>query len=348
MSFPDEPEIRELRALLHEHGLVPNLPVSHRPDPSEAERTLQRVMSGAQSPRRRSMGWMAAAAAVVVGAAVIWTVTTGSEPAAAYPAPLSFSISDANHLAKAPVATPVLLDLAEAAQGVAPPGAGEFQRVTTAGWLLAVDTDTGTVEVAVTQTDSRLAPDGSAQISQSRGPALDVHGRLKPSSLALPGHGDTGDALPAGSFDSQLPATLPRDPDALRKTLLTLTAGMQCKTPAEQTTCIVDEIQQLYGTYVMPGDLAGALWRVLASEAGVRDLGDTTDRLGRPARALAVPSSPDQASQRVQVLLASPSSGRLIGTETVTLRDAYLGLTSPAVTGFQTWLDVRFVERIGS
>lgn len=349
MPTADDAEIAELRALMAKHDLLPDLPASHRPDPDQAERTLQRLLAtGSPHRGRRGVRWVAAVAAVVLGGAGAWTLTVGSTPAAAFPPPLTYSLAEVGHLDQAPGATSVLLALADTAQGAVPAGEGDYQSVSTHGWLLAIDdAEVRTIEVAVTRTDFHLAPDGSARIDQTRGPALDLNGRLKPASEALPGHTDTSDTIPAGVFDAQLAATLPRDPADLREALLTRMEGFVCTTPAQQTFCLVNEITQLSAMYVIPGDLAAGFWRVLAAEPFVYDLGDTKDRLGRPARAIAVPEPPHHEGARLQVLLVSPGTGMLAGTEDVTLRDTGLGITSPTVTGFQTWLDARFTTTLG-
>jgi hypothetical protein len=215
------------------------------------------------------------------------------------------------------------------------------------GWLFSGSPDARAAELITTRTDFWIRTDGSARVDQDRGPALDLKGQLKGAENLAPGGGLSTDEIPAGTYDPQLPATLPRAPNDLRAALLQQVNGVQCASATEQTWCLTYEVQQLYSRYVMPADLAAAIWQVLANEPNIRDLGTTTDRLGRPADAIAIPSPPSLPPSQVLVFLTSPTTGRLIGTETVTLHSTALNITKPTVTGFQTWLDDGYVAAAG-
>jgi hypothetical protein len=201
----------------------------------------------------------------------------------------------------------------------------------------------------VQPTESRqwLAADGSGRISQYRTEPLDTNGRISsalPPSSAGP---DSTDTFDPGTFDATTPANLPRDPAALRAALLDLMGGADCNSiPDAATDCLVTEVRTLYSQYVIPSDLAAALWAVLANEPGLKDLGTTTDRLSRPARAIALDATTGDAST-VTVLLINPDDGQLIGTETVTLNDPAMGIDRPAVTGFETYTARAWVAAVG-
>jgi hypothetical protein len=242
----------------------------------------------------------------------------------------------------------VLGDVAAHEEGATVPS-GSVQYVAWYGWdFTAQVTDTGTGNV-VQPTESRhwLAADGSGRISQHRTNPRGTDGQFNPSLPSSTAGPESSDDFDPGAFDAALSASLPRDPAALRAALLDLMGGVRCQpTPEAATSCLVNEVRALYAQFVIPPDLAAALWTVLAGEPSLKDLGTTIDRLGRPARAIALDAAAGDA-ETVTVLLISPGDGQLIGTETVTLEEPALEIDRPTVTGFETYTARTWVAAVG-
>lgn len=108
--------------------------------------------------------------------------------------------------------------------------------------------------------------------------------------------------------------------------------------------CILEEIAWLYTTYLIPPEQASRIWELLAIESGVRTLGQTTDRLGRDVLAIAAPPQESGFGITTLVLLIDPTTGRMVGTETVTLATDYLDIDGPTVTAFT---DAHLVAEVG-
>jgi hypothetical protein len=156
------------------------------------------------------------------------------------------------------------------------------------------------------------------------------------------------DDYPAGSLDPAIPDRFPRNPAALRTALLAYkNMGAACPPdPSQQTPCLMTAVRDLYSQYVIPPDLAAAIWTVLADQPDLKYLGTTTDRAGRAAKGIAYQIATQDAAI-VTVLLIDPEDGQLIGTETVTLKDPALGVDRPTVTGFETYTARAWVANIG-
>ncbi|MDR2723350.1 MAG: CU044_5270 family protein [Cellulomonadaceae bacterium] len=373
----DTPEIDQARAFAREHGLLPQIPSTmllHGADRDDEFRTvLARARTAASvtpthessathspRPHRRWSSrtlYSLAASLLVFTVIVVWMIGGGAPAAMATPPSLTYSTADPAQLNQAPVAAGVLADLADTARKHAPSqstpsDAASVQFVSTTGWLLSIHQEAdghAFAEVSSTVTRRWLAPDGSALAEQNRGPNLDLDGHILDVSHG-PDLDDAvqSDALPPGTIDAMFVANLPATPDALRETILNLNAAPSTLPPVEQAWLMADEVPSLFSTYVVPGRVAATLWDVLADMPSVRDLGTTTDRFGRTTAAIAVPSPPSETAQRVLVLLISPTTGLLQGTEEITLRNDKLSITTPTVTGFQTWTDARYVTAIGS
>lgn len=287
-----------------------------------------------------------AVVAVVVGA-VGWQAWRATPADAHTPAELRFSDSDAAAVLadKGAPAHDEMLRLAAIAGAVpTEPGHGD-QVVSSYGWYLDASVDengTATTVLAPMYSTTVLRPDGSFSNREIRAPALDVHGRVVNGEYP-PGGQTSGDDLPAGTFDANQVANLPRDPVALRQTLLTVsTGGATDLDERTQAGVLVQAVTALYGQYVVPPDLAAALWTMMADEPRLVTLGKTTDRLGRDGVAVAVSDGqPDLPA--TTILVISPDDGHLLEWDHMVKSMPQLGIDQPAVTAFQAFLSSTWV-----
>lgn len=345
---PDE-EIRALREWMNDHGLMP--PVDHLlHDPTQADRIAAQI-TGTSRPaprqvRRRPVALAVAAAVLVVVIVVVAQQFVTAPPVAAADTPRMLTYSaDVQHLDQAPAAGAALTAAAARADHAeAVTGTGDVQYVTSYGWLLS-DSSTSqaaeSTEQAIYPTTTRqwLMPDGSLRIDQQRAAALNLDGTIRPT--ATPDTAISSDTAPASSYDPTLTMTLPRDPATLAAALTTALSLTGCDTMHAQ--CLVTAIETLSTTYVVPPDLTAILWRALALEPDAKSLGTTTDRVGTPVRAVALTTAPDT----VEVLLISSDTGRLTGTETITLRSDTLHITTPSITAFTAIRQTAWVQAAG-
>ncbi len=357
MKLDDEREIEETRAFFMEHGLLPPIPERYANDEEEAEQVLLRILSR-RTPSAPSAVWRRRAllAAVVV---VIIAIGAGAQAffrgvpavAAGTPPMLTYSATRPQSVASAAPAARVLTVAARDVAAVSPPSrTGNVQYIARYGWLSSERVDaenTATVAIYPTLTRWWLMPDGAVRVDETRSAPLDVHGRMTEDIQGAPDR-STSDTSPAGTIDPDVASRLSEDPAALRSTLLDTQAGLPCDQDARwQAECLVRAIQMVYDQYVVPPELASAMWRVLADEQALRTLGTTVDRLGRPAGTVALPSEPGETPEQVAVLLLSKRTGEYLGSETVTLRDPTLKIDRPTVTGFSELSAARWVRDSG-
>jgi hypothetical protein len=352
-----EHEIGELRELLRAAG-VPDEPEAPTFDDADA-RILAELLEGTapEHPRRaplpgvmhRPVARLALAAvavvAIVVGG-VAWQAGHAEPAVARTPPLLHFSQSDVATVAdgRGEPAHDVLSRLADVAAGQQVVSGSGSQEVSSYGWYLDVSTDAegGTEAVlAPTYQTTLLRPDGSYVSNEVRAPALDVHGNVVDGDYP-PGGQTGGDELPAGTFDAQRAATLPREPSALRAALLAPFAdGTQLDARA-QAENLVHAVIELYQREVVAPDLAASLWTVLADEPQIATLGSTTDRLGRPGDAVGVATVHGDIRGALVVVI-SPDDGRLLEWDDVVMSVPELGIEEPALNGFQAFLSSRWV-----
>jgi hypothetical protein len=340
-------EVRELGSWMGEHGLLPTIPPELAADPEQGAQLLRRILAAPAPPRRRVSrlpGLLAAAAVMLIVLVVAGRDLLTSEPSAAAgtPAMLSYT-ADLDHLDRADPAGPALAAAARTA-GRAPTAGrtGTVQHVASFGWLLTVDS----TETAVypTETEQWLAPDGSTRVDQRRSHPLNLDGTISTTGTAT-GRAAATDTTPAGTTDPGRAAALPRDPAQLAPALIAAFSLPACdQSPAVHAHCVVIAIEDLYAQYVVPNDLAAALWQVLAAEQGPVSLGSTTDRFGAAVTAVALETTPGST---VEILLVSTATGQLTGTETVTLVDPRLGIDRPTVSSFTAIRQSRWVARVG-
>jgi len=275
--------------------------------------------------------------------------------------PLSFSLVGLNEVDAAPSAEQALDAARRIAAAAGQAGNGDIQFISHLDHLIGIEVrpnNTSAIStVAITRSDFWISPDGAARIDETWGPEvdvsqfskLDVFGQL---DVTAPIVGETTTTLiPAptairhtgeGVFTPWVIADLPRDPAKLRTALLQL--NRSCQLADDQ--CVIFTILMLNRQYVIPGDLAASMWQLLAEIPTVRDLGTTTDRIGRPALAFAHTLFPGE-SDEFEILLISPETGQLIGWEDVIVNDTRHNISEPTVVGFTIWLESRFVEKVG-
>lgn len=377
---PSDADVTELRELMRATGMLPPVPERLTGDVEAREQLLARIIAEATAPTpvttavpplapvtpittarrgevlrratrsRHRVLRLAAAGAFVLVAILGTQLSSGHQALAGPPAALSFSGGDASDVVagEVPSAASTLTALATAARSApGAPRSGDVQRVTTYSWLLDMDGDSGTVVTVPTQGKWWLAPDGSIRSTQLRTAPVGPDGLID-SSADLPNAGPTAtDTFPAGSLDASLPGRLPRDPSALSTELVDLFGLPTCKQDVTaRATCLFTAANELFSHYVIPGDLASALWEALAVQPGVMDLGTTTDRFGRPGAAVAI--APTTGTKGlVVVLIISPADGQLLGTETLTASGSDGDNLRSNMTGFTAWNPSTWVAAVG-
>lgn len=353
MTTPDDRyraadlEVARIRSLAG-HDLS-DLPVAER----VLARTLNRIEAGEPDPyagrdprggRARPRVLLAAAAAliaIVVSIPLWWTST----PAIAAPPSLVYSLASPADAATAPSAAEVLRALADSAQRTPIPGGGTVQYIASQNWTTPLDADARRATILPVFQEWWLQADGSFVLEQRTGAELRPDGTIDPNPpLRAPEF--SRDSSPAGSMPDTV-TLLPRDPSTLRAELLT-DMPPECTTHADITAaCLLEQTAWLSTTYLIPGDLAATLWEVLATEPAIHTLGRTRDRAGRDVVALAAPPRNSDYGTTVLVLLADLTTGRMVGTETMTLATDYLEIEGPTVTAFTTITDARLVTTPG-
>lgn len=343
-------EVDELREFMAAHGLLPPVPSDHD-EREQAAGLLHRVLAQSAPRRRRPPVGLAAVLVLLLVLGAGYALMGATPPAAAgAPRALRYSVASPVELAAAPSATTSLLAVARAADAVpATSHTGTVQYVADYGWLLAVDvTATATTTtIFPTMTQRWTSPDGSVRVDQSRTGALNLDGTVS-GDASISAENQSSDAVGAGIADAALAGQLPLETDALRTNLLDRYESLPCEeSDAWTTQCLLTAIQEIYSQYVVPPALSASLWRVLADEPGVKDLGTTDDRLGRRAHAIAVQAPDDPLMTVVTVLLIDPGTGALLGSETVTVHDGPPGVTEATVTAFTSLTTSAWVDAVG-
>jgi len=306
-----------------------------------------------QRVRRRATALAVAAAAVVV--AVVGSQLSSTPTAVAGGAPSLTYTEGAPEAAwdgSLPSAHDTLVELATVAdQAPDLPRTGDVQHISRYSWLSEStgDGETTTTTVYPTADELWVGPDGSARTLQRRAAAVRYDGQVDtgaPDSAAGPLSGD--DFFP-GTMDPSVAAELPTDPDGMESALFAHMPQEYAENPDYHDTVLVESAVDLARTYIVPQDVASAMWTVLSDAPTIQLLGDTTDRLGRPGVAVAIPDSlwKESGVEAVTVLIISPTDGQLLGTETVMLTNPMLDVEEPTVTGFTTVTSRRWVAKIG-
>jgi hypothetical protein len=353
---PNDGEL-ELRALLDSIGMesprAPS-PAQAAIDRARAERDLAQITATAPAPPTAAprSWWVrvgAAAAAVVVLAVAavvtIMVVPSSSPPAAAALTPpmLSYSgieVSAVGQLTGTSAAQ-VLAGLAQAAEAQpAPDPSLPVQRIEQYGWWSTTELSTtpspgpdgsisrakASVMVPVQRT-SYLLPDGTMRTLEQNGSPLDQDGRPSDTPSSWGVTASASDNTFSTGQPADYPETLPADPARL---LAELAPTKDCA--KTQGDCLFQQLTSIYSSYVVSPQRTAEMWRAAALAPGITTLGTTTDRLGRAAVALAAPAEP--AGEEI-VVLADPTTGAVLGSETIlTKHDPAYAFTPPAVISF--------------
>ncbi len=225
----------------------------------------------------------------------------------------------------------VLDGLAERVAHQPAPADLPVQHVTLSAWFSSTGDDaTGALKSVLepVERESWFQPDATMRVREQRGRPLDADGRL--DRIA----GLVGTSVADESFASPDPgpgyaAALPTDPTRLAKRFARIYNPADCPARGE---CLIREVTDLYGNYVVSPELASALWRVLAMEPSITYLGETRDRIDRRAAAFTTPTA-DGTAQKL--LLISPATGTYLGEEEILVKpnEGY-AFKPPAVVTF--------------
>ena len=209
---------------------------------------------------------------------------------------------------------------------------GQWWKVTTSGFNLAIiGTSTTDPNAAVAILEGRtdtsyIAVDGSHATYTASGPATFVRqvGGAHVTAADLPdqfnGSGEvtTSNLAPndtPGAWQAPTPAflaALPRDPSALRQRLYDDTAGHGRSTDGEVFVYVADVLR----SGLVPADLRGALYRVLATVPGV----EITSRTATIGTAKGIAFGWYEATDGTrQEIIINPANGDLIGERDVTV-----------------------------
>ncbi|PWJ53930.1 hypothetical protein SAMN06264364_1099 [Quadrisphaera granulorum] len=287
-------------------------------------------------------------AATVVVAVVVSAVLPGGTPSAAAGTPplLTFSqVSVSTDLDDVEPARAELLTLASRAAAQPAVDGSRGYVLTRSEWALSSSADASDPRAAVVpfETTITVTPDGAAVRVDHRGTPLTPDGRGIAGSSAPPGGPALQtDRFPPGYLDLQLPASLPRDPTALRGDLVQrgdcLAASAQGAAASggddgEDAVCLVKAVTSLYSYQLLPPDLQAALWQVLAAEPGLKLAGTGTDRAGRPCVAVVLDTSQGGRTER-WVLMADPATGAFLGMDQMLTAGSEGGVPAPVVLDF--------------
>lgn len=327
----------QLRAELIRLGLTP-LPA--QPDPTRQARlearaaaALEEILQSPTRPARLSRPRMAliAAAAVVALVLVGLPFLPRDHPAAVAATPPLLAYADGALSKGKLVGRPADPDLERlTAEAAAQPALPEepVQKVLTTGWWSSTDEATGkaraTTRLYPVDSAQYTLPDNTVLSTEVRGAALDKAGRTVSASSRRT---TTVETFPGSELGTGYAAGLPTEPRALVRRLVDDPA--ECPVLGE---CLVGAITSLNQAWVVPPKVQAALWLTLLDRSEVTSLGDTRDRIGRPAVALLLTTP---GSERQTILYADPATGLYRGYETVLIKDSIeLGLTAPAVIDF--------------
>lgn len=301
------------------------------PIPLDAERRLRAIVGHPAERRRRpALAWTSAAAAVVL----IFAIVTGvlwmpaSSASALTPKPLVYSavaddasrlIDDAQRL------------LSESTSPLLPE-----RRSLSLGWYFSGSPDDAEATVFRREwVDLRWNEDLSGSMITTAAEATNADGDTVPADDPTPGT-VVGDLQFVQHQFSALSRTAPSPTaDAMRALVLASTGAGDGLTAGD----VMLGVRSLQSEWTLTGNQQSALLDVLDAAPGLRVLGTTHDRLGRPVVGLGdIPSGPVNAD--IAVLL-STETGRIVGYESALVEDnGNLKLPAGSITDYILW-DVR-------
>jgi len=372
----DESAVNELRNFMLSNDLIP--PPSTELNDEQIDRIFRKTLSkfdtltgqdgGSSKSNKPRTQWILAASiagALTLGFGGHYLITgslgnsPGNGPGQTIMAgvnTLALPGVDLTNIAHAPSAEQALIAAQKAAAANNQEGEGTVQFISKIDHGLELrnldDPRADNMYIQLVLSEYWIEPDGAARTEQTWGQQvplnqfdqLDFTAPILGESNSFWHEAPTEYNLRHGpnSFTPWIVAQLPREPQQLADALKAQWGGRY------DDQSLLYGIVSLYQTHVVPDDLAGAIWQLLSTNPAIRDLGETTDRIGRPAHAFAFESFPkDRHNDSFDLLLVSPETGRLIGWEWVAVNDATHNITEPTVLGFTVWLESKFVENVG-
>ncbi|GGZ51695.1 hypothetical protein GCM10010387_52370 [Streptomyces inusitatus] len=132
--------------------------------------------------------------------------------------------------------------------------------------------------------------------------------------------GGATDSMPMGDIEIAELRALPTDGKALRERLYELVDADYNAPPDTMRRLVAAKALQIaVGMPATPG-LRAAAYRLLAAEPGVRSLGETEDRSGRPGDGVAIPHPEAGTEERI---VLDKKTGAPLGTLTAATRDGH-------------------------
>jgi hypothetical protein len=316
---------------------------------TEHEHRAPVALDERKRPMRRTL---LLAAAVAAAAAVI--ATLGLTPwrqdtaAAGTPPVLDYEFANARNIAYAPGedAQLRLRSLAQIAESQPPARrSGNTQYVLTSNWFATLET-TRAATLVPKQRATWLREDGTTRIRETSGRPLAPDGRGLRIDRVAADSKIANETYPSDGTDSRFVAKLGGNVTHVREALLD--AG-QCEARdvgPGRASCLYRQVTDLYGEYMIPAKTAAAFWRMLADEPSVRLLGAVRDRAGRPGVGISL--LPSDAPTFRRVMIISPDTGQLLGTEDILIKDdPDVGVEAPAIYSFTAILDARYTRANG-
>lgn len=299
--------------------------------------------------RRRLVIRTLAVAAALAGIASI-VVSPWQQPSAdaSTPPVLDYEFANAQNIAYAPGkdARAVLDQLADAAsQQPDVSGPGSIQYLLSDNWFAELG-DSKTAELIPKRRETWLRADGSLRAREASGTPLSPDGRGLSKRPATRASDVTDETYPAQDIDPRFVANLGTNVQKVRDALMQKAECEDRNRGPSRTACLYQEITGLYANYVIPPKTVSAFWRILADEATMRSLGSVKDRAGRAG--IGISFIPVDSPQFRKVLIISPETGQLLGTEDILIKDdPDLKLETPAIYSFTAILDTRYTRVFG-
>jgi hypothetical protein len=301
------------------------------PIPLEAERRLREIVGRPARRRRRpALAWASAAAAVVLVLTLVTGVLWMPAPSASAltPRPLVYSAvaEDAPRL----IAEAQRL-LAESTTPLMPE-----RRSLSLGWYFSGSPDDAEATVFRREwVDLRWNENLSGSIVTTAAEATNADGDTVPADDPTPGT-IVGDLRFVQNQFSPVVRTPPTPTAEAMRAIVMASTGAGDELSAGD---VMLGVRSLQSEWTLTGAQQSALLDLLASTPGLRVLGTTHDRLGRPVVGLgAVPSTPSNSDLS---LLLSTETGRIVGFESALVDDSTtLTLPAGSITDYILW-DVR-------
>ncbi|MDQ1084982.1 MULTISPECIES: hypothetical protein [Microbacterium] len=301
------------------------------PLPLDAERRLREIVGHPRDrTRRRTVTWGSAAAAVVLVLTIVTGVIWMPAPSASAltPKPLVYT-------AVADDASRVIADAQERLARSTSPLSPE-RRSLSLGWYFSGSPDDAEATVFRREwVDLRWNENLSGSIITTAAEATDADGDTVPADDPTPGT-VVGDLQFVQNQFSPLVRTPPAPTaEAMRAIILASTGAPEPLAAGD----VMLGVRSLQSEWTLTGTQQAALLDVVAAAPGLRVLGTTEDRLGRPVVGLGgIASGPANADVS---LLISTETGRIVGYESALTEDnPNLKLPAGSITDYILW-DVR-------